>query len=1033
MDEWTNNQVPLHLVGCSIPRMDLHRAKNAIQCNGTNVVRIEASERIVPNSERCFPTRSRALREVRSNFAWSCTDRASSEWDCSVLSLEVATHLKSSVVQNLIFSVVLYFGGFFTYLISALIYGGWSVHRVFAPRTMAQALTAQLSGLNLEATRLKMAPKTKPPVNDDRGTVELMTNAYAVKLPKGVQVYPYDIMIYLKVKRRSGEEILIKLVKDKSDDFLLVDSKNRCRAAFKAMVQKYKSFFDNLGRKFYDLQRLIYFSKPLNFGGSEAVTFTLLPAEFAQYQIENFTGANVLELSAEIKPYKNSEPIVLRDFEFLSDDIVDFTMRHDLPQFLEIGTSQSAYLNPEKRVTFTSGVSFERTAVDNPGGEKQMWNGAQKSVKFREDFEEPATIVLDAKRSVFHAGGMTVIDKVYSMQLMNDQGEVQPNMIRELTKRLKKLYVEIRHLQEFVAFPIVEVLPETCETHRFTLSADNREITLRDYYAEKYLFQLHYPRSPVVSVKQRGKITNYPMELLFVCPNQRVTSNQMTPRETADLIRACAVLPGARMREIEQQAQKLQLSSATSSLANIGVHVESNLLKVQGHTLKPPTINYAGRNNMATPGPNGSWRSGEHFIRPAHLTRWAVFHLSQKKSANANDYRTVCDLANQMMHECRRRGMEVNKPWIGAIEPAELEENFNFCVNGPDGRYDLMFFVQDSRLSCHEEIKSLERKYDILTQDMDFKTALNVVQKGRRLTLENVINKTNVKLGGLNYNISVRDPAVKNMFNPGRMYLGIQLNRANMIVDRELEEQSLKCEPIVIGFSSNVTPETSAFVGDFRCVEPRLESVVNELQVIVRTHVEIYKTSHGQFPAELIIYFTGCSDGELPKLLEHELPAIRQVMYELQIPAKLTAIVVSKTHNLRLVPKNITGTKATEQNIQPGTAVDSGIVHCTFAEFYLNSHLTLQGTAKVPKYTVLIDDQAFDIAYLEKMTYALSYGHQIVTLPTSTPTPVYVAGRYADRGARILRNSEFRDDANGANQAITYSVSTYLANKRINA
>ena len=61
-----------------------------------------------------------------------------------------------------------------------------------------------------------------------------------------------------------------------------------------------------------------------------------------------------------------------------------------------------------------------------------------------------------------------------------------------------------------------------------------------------------------------------------------------------------------------------------------------------------------------------------------------------------------------------------------------------------------------------------------------------------------------------------------------------------------------------------------------------------------------------------------------------------------------------------------------------------------------------QGTAKVPKYTVIVDDSSFSMDELEMMTYGLCYCHQIVNLPTSVPTPLYVATRYAERSRRII-------------------------------
>lgn len=72
-----------------------------------------------------------------------------------------------------------------------------------------------------------------------------------------------------------------------------------------------------------------------------------------------------------------------------------------------------------------------------------------------------------------------------------------------------------------------------------------------------------------------------------------------------------------------------------------------------------------------------------------------------------------------------------------------------------------------------------------------------------------------------------------------------------------------------------------------------------------------------------------------------------------------------------------------QNNIKPGTVVDTGIVHPKYSEFllldtsnavgldefYLNSHSAIQGSAKTPRYTALIDESDFDMDALEMMTY----------------------------------------------------------------
>ena len=54
-------------------------------------------------------------------------------------------------------------------------------------------------------------------------------------------------------------------------------------------------------------------------------------------------------------------------------------------------------------------------------------------------------------------------------------------------------------------------------------------------------------------------------------------------------------------------------------------------------------------------------------------------------------------------------------------------------------------------------MKFFERKTEIITQGLNMGTVRQVLQKGQPLTLENIVNKMNVKMQGLNYALVTRD------------------------------------------------------------------------------------------------------------------------------------------------------------------------------------------------------------------------------------------------------------------------------------
>lgn len=57
----------------------------------------------------------------------------------------------------------------------------------------------------------------------------------------------------------------------------------------------------------------------------------------------------------------------------------------------------------------------------------------------------------------------------------------------------------------------------------------------------------------------------------------------------------------------------------------------------------------------------------------------------------------------------------------------------------------------------------------------------------------------------------------------------------------------------------------------------------------------------------------------------------------------------------------------------------------------------------VPRYTILRNTIDMTLDDIERATWNLSFGHQIVNMPVSLPAPAYIATRYASRG-RMLYN-----------------------------
>ncbi|KAI1697164.1 piwi domain-containing protein [Ditylenchus destructor] len=193
-------------------------------------------------------------------------------------------------------------------------------------------------------------------------------------------------------------------------------------------------------------------------------------------------------------------------------------------------------------------------------------------------------------------------------------------------------------------------------------------------------------------------------------------------------------------------------------------------------------------------------------------------------------------------------------------------------------------------------------------------------------------------------------------------------------------------------------------------IEPNRNENINVVSDIVTSCAEMFKKRRGHLPKRVIIYRGGCSDGEFQRILKYEIPLIKLALYAMECEPTITVLAVNKLQNIRFFKQD------------PGTVVDHTVTHPLFAEFYLNSHRAIQGTARTPKYTVLHDDNNMNMSQLEEMSFLLCFSHQIVFLPTSVPSPVYIADCYAKRGRALYQRWAARKGEQGDYKQLTNAL-----------
>lgn len=551
--------------------------------------------------------------------------------------------------------------------------------------------------------------------------------------------------------------------------------------------------------------------------------------------------------------------------------------------------------------------------------------------------------------------------------------------LARLKRELKGRRVETRHGPFKRKYPITDFTKT--DSRRLMFNLGDVEISVEKYIYQRYGIQLQYPRLFCVQLGKAIKKIFLPLELCFLLPAQRYMK-KLGDREVSEMIRFTAKPAADRKRVIESLIDQADFK-ADPYARKFEIEVNNRMVEINGRVLKPLPLKYNGATEVQPR--DGRWDlKSKQFIESGQLCNWIVMTFGLRK----ND-RDVDQFISSFTRFSSSYGISVTRqPSIVSIfDIKEIE--YNFCSY--DSKTQIVVVILPyGRNDVYAEVKRMSDVYAMIPTQCVLSKNL---KKCNPQFVGNLCLKINLKLGGINTVIGDVSPNEVPYLDEETFIVGADVSHSGRN----------EMKPSIAAVVGSLNPATGRYYSNVRIMPARQEMIVPMDEMIRELLKAHFKTSSIK-PKRIIVYRDGVSDGQFAQVIETELQGIHRACRQLEENYKpsITFVVTKKRHHSRFFCKNQRDSVGRAGNIPPGTVIDNGIVSAQKHEFYLCSHLGIQGTSRPTHYVVLHDDNHISADHLQQLTYALCHLFTRCTTVVSLPAPTYYAHLLAYRFRQIL-------------------------------
>ncbi|KAI6183883.1 hypothetical protein M3Y97_00536500 [Aphelenchoides bicaudatus] len=496
---------------------------------------------------------------------------------------------------------------------------------------------------------------------------------------------------------------------------------------------------------------------------------------------------------------------------------------------------------------------------------------------------------------------------------------------------------------------------------------------------------------------------------------QRVPMKKMEQQFQDVVKRNCKLGPDMTKQKTEEMLKQSFLgpSNPYTRTGRFELPVESSGIVSNAQLLHPPAIKFAN-NVREEPDRDGklAWRPPNHrrFIEGGSVRTWMAVNYN----------RAIKDDFFKQFLEKLTRGLQNRGTNIPSRYEYISTNRFEDVAREAKQRRAefIMLVTRDKMDPVHNELKLFEIESRIVTQHLWQGTVFNVACKNQQQTLENIMMKTNEKLGGVNFsigtsaefnraNLHLQNLLENKLISPGNMFIGVDAAQSGPNIDQE----DKTVVGLVYTYNDNFALSSSTFT------QERGQTAVTKLREELEKPILKYKLETRRWSSRIFIYRSGVTEGEFLYVATLEKKAITECFINIarrypdfKNPAFIL-ITGQRNNGLRFVPNNLPQpngqVKDVDRNLKPGTCIVKGIANPMLEQFALIPHRALQGTARPTLFTVLADvssdGKRVPSDELKHLTYSLCHLHGDVFGSVNTPFVLYHAAAVAKRGRNNMK------------------------------